>query len=94
MLTAFLVNSLDDTILDDGLTTLREALMAADTNTELWEGAVPAGSATEIDAIEFDPALFTDGTSPVPGFQRYQEDFVHRMAARGMRTTTCKDYLA
>lgn len=38
--------------------------------------------------------LLGDGTSPVPGFEQYQEDFINRMTARGMRTTTCADYLA
>ena len=38
--------------------------------------------------------LLVDGTSPVPGFEEYQRDFISRMTARGMRTTTCADYLA
>ncbi len=38
--------------------------------------------------------LLLDGTSPVPGFEEYQQDFIDQMTARGMRTTTCADYLA
>lgn len=38
--------------------------------------------------------LLIDATSPVPGFQKYQDDFVKNMVARGMKTTTTKDYLA
>ncbi|HBO44349.1 MAG TPA: hypothetical protein DD670_10540 [Planctomycetaceae bacterium] len=67
MLTVFLVDSLADTLADDGVTTLREAIQAANTNTELWGGAVPAGSATETDVIRFAESLFTDGENPVPG---------------------------
>ncbi len=32
--------------------------------------------------------LLTDATSPVPGFERYQEDFVRDMTARGMKLST------
>lgn len=38
--------------------------------------------------------LLTDGTSPVPGFESYQQQFVSDMIARGMKTSTCADYLA
>ena len=38
--------------------------------------------------------LLVDGTSPVPGFESYQKDFIGQMTARGMRTTTCTDYVA
>jgi nicotinamidase/pyrazinamidase len=38
--------------------------------------------------------LLSDGTSPVPGFEQYQQDFIARMTARGMRTVTCAEYLA
>lgn len=38
--------------------------------------------------------LLTDGTSPVPGFESYQQKFVSDMIARGMKTSTCADYLA
>jgi len=38
--------------------------------------------------------LLTDGTSPVPGFEQYQIDFVNEMTARGMKSVTCADYLA
>ncbi len=38
--------------------------------------------------------LLLDGTSPVPGFEDYQQQFIGRMTARGMRTSTCADYLA
>ncbi len=37
--------------------------------------------------------LLTDGTSDVPGFD-YGDVFMKEMLARGMRTTTTKDYLA
>ncbi|HBO43663.1 MAG TPA: hypothetical protein DD670_06980, partial [Planctomycetaceae bacterium] len=59
MLTVFLVDSLADTVADDGATTLREALQAANTNTALWGGAVPAGSSTVADEIAFEASLFT-----------------------------------
>ncbi|MBN2023417.1 MAG: tandem-95 repeat protein [Pirellulales bacterium] len=67
MLTIYLVDSLDDTVLDDGLTTLREAMTAADGNAALWDGAIPAGSDVDVDTIQFDPTLFTDGANPAPG---------------------------
>lgn len=38
--------------------------------------------------------LLTDGTSPVSGFEAYQTQFVSDMVARGMKTSTCADYLA
>jgi nicotinamidase/pyrazinamidase len=38
--------------------------------------------------------LLTDGTSPVPGFEKYQSDFIAKMTARGMKVSTCADYLA
>lgn len=38
--------------------------------------------------------LLADATSPVPGFENYQQDFIGRMTARGMRAATCTDYLA
>jgi len=38
--------------------------------------------------------LLTDGTSPVPGFESYQQQFLADMIARGMKTSTCADYLA
>lgn len=38
--------------------------------------------------------LLTDGTSPVCGFESYQQKFVSDMIARGMKYSTCADYLA
>jgi nicotinamidase/pyrazinamidase len=38
--------------------------------------------------------LLTDGTSPVGGFESYQQKFVSDMIARGMKYSTCADYLA
>lgn len=38
--------------------------------------------------------LLTDATSPVPGFEKNQDDFIKEMVARGMKTTTTKDFLA
>lgn len=46
------------------------------------------------DALIKKCVLLTDATSDVPGFEKYGEDFVAEMIARGMRTSTCKDYLA
>jgi nicotinamidase-related amidase len=37
--------------------------------------------------------LLTDGTSPVPGFDQLQTDFVAKMTKRGMKTITTVDYL-
>jgi hypothetical protein len=38
--------------------------------------------------------LLLNGTSPVPGFEHYQQQFLDQMTARGMRATTCAEYLA
>jgi nicotinamidase/pyrazinamidase len=38
--------------------------------------------------------LLTDATAPVPGFEKYQEDFLREMTARGMQTATTTDFLA
>lgn len=38
--------------------------------------------------------LLSDGTSPVPGFESYQESFIKDMTARGMKLSTTVDYLA
>jgi nicotinamidase-related amidase len=38
--------------------------------------------------------LLTDATSDVTGFENLGEQFVKDMTARGMQTTTCKDFLA
>ncbi|NOQ37043.1 MAG: hypothetical protein GQ569_14320 [Methylococcaceae bacterium] len=37
--------------------------------------------------------LLTDATSDVPGFTHLGEAFVNEMTARGMKTSTCADYL-
>lgn len=37
--------------------------------------------------------LLTDGTSPVTGFESYGEAFLNKFIPRGLRTTTCADYL-
>jgi nicotinamidase-related amidase len=37
--------------------------------------------------------LLTDATSPVPGFEMYQDDFLREMTARGMQTATTTDFL-
>jgi nicotinamidase/pyrazinamidase len=37
--------------------------------------------------------LLTDGTSPVPGFETFQTQFINDMEARGMRRSTCAEYL-
>lgn len=38
--------------------------------------------------------LLTDATSPVPGYEKLQADFISKMIARGMKLTTTVDYLA
>ncbi len=38
--------------------------------------------------------LLTDATNSVPGFEQNGVDFITRLTARGMRTTTTKEYLA
>lgn len=38
--------------------------------------------------------LLTDATSPVTGFERFQDDFLHEMTARGMKLSTTSDFLA
>jgi nicotinamidase-related amidase len=37
--------------------------------------------------------LITDCMSPVPGFEKLQDDFIKEMVSRGMRTSTSEDYL-
>jgi nicotinamidase-related amidase len=37
--------------------------------------------------------LLTDGTSPVPGFENLQDEFIAEMTARGMQTSTCEEVL-
>lgn len=38
--------------------------------------------------------LLTDATSSVPGFEKYGEDFIREMTAKGMRTATTVDILS
>jgi nicotinamidase/pyrazinamidase len=38
--------------------------------------------------------LLTDATSPVPGFEPFQEDFIREMTARGMQLSTTTDFLS
>jgi nicotinamidase-related amidase len=38
--------------------------------------------------------LLRDATSPVPGFEAYQADFVAEMVARGMQVSTTREFLA
>ena len=38
--------------------------------------------------------LLKDGTSPVTGFEHYQKQFITDMIARGMKQSTCVDYLS
>lgn len=35
----------------------------------------------------------TDATSPVPGFEKYQEDAIQQMTKRGMKTAKCADVI-
>lgn len=58
--TNFLVTSLADNTIEDGQLTLREAIIAANTNTPL-NGDTLAGSASETDQITFDLSLFSGG---------------------------------
>lgn len=37
--------------------------------------------------------LLEDGTSPVPGFEHYQDKFIQEMKARGMRVSKTTDYI-
>jgi nicotinamidase/pyrazinamidase len=37
--------------------------------------------------------LLTDATSPVPGFEKFQDEFVRDMTARGMRLSNTVDFL-
>ena len=61
--TAYVVDSLLDTVAADGALTLREALQAANTDTTVNEA--PAGSNTESDTITFAPALFAAGPATI-----------------------------
>lgn len=38
--------------------------------------------------------LLEDATSPVPGFEHFQRDFLREMSTRGMQVTTTRDFLA
>jgi nicotinamidase-related amidase len=38
--------------------------------------------------------FLTDAVSPVPGFEKQQEDFIAEMTKRGMQLSTTKDFLA
>ena len=38
--------------------------------------------------------LLEDATSPVPGFEAFQTDFIREMRGRGMQITTTNDFLA
>jgi len=38
--------------------------------------------------------LLTDATSPVPGFESFQDDFLREMTGRGMKLSTTTDFLA
>lgn len=38
--------------------------------------------------------LLEDATSPVPGFEQFQSDFIREMSARGMQVTTTREFLA
>ncbi|MCC7146990.1 MAG: right-handed parallel beta-helix repeat-containing protein [Phycisphaeraceae bacterium] len=57
--TAYVIDSLLDTVADDGHLTLREAILAANTNAAVNEAA--AGSSSETDNITFTPSLFASG---------------------------------
>lgn len=37
--------------------------------------------------------VLTDATSPVPGFEKFQDDFIREMTARGMQLSTTTDFL-
>jgi nicotinamidase/pyrazinamidase len=45
-------------------------------------------------AIASKIVLLTDATSPVPGFEKNQNDFINQMTSLGMQTTTTVDFLA
>jgi len=66
LLTTYLIDSLGDTVAEDIVITLREAIEAANTNVPV--GDAPAGSDTETDVIQFDPSL-TGGTITLGGSQ-------------------------
>ncbi len=57
LLTSYLVDSLADTIADDGMLTLREAVLASNTNASVNEAAAGQSGLTAIDAITFASTL-------------------------------------
>lgn len=57
--THYVVDSLEDVVAADGLLTLREAILAANTNLPVFDA--PLGSPFAADQITFSPALFTEG---------------------------------
>jgi parallel beta helix pectate lyase-like protein len=86
--TSYLVDSLLDVVADDGAITLREALEAANTNTAVFDA--PAGSDTETDIIEFDPAL-GGGTIVLDGAELAISDAVEIRAPETGRITIDAD---
>lgn len=71
-----------------------EILLAGEAGSHCLANTV-GDAAAELPHDEFlhKCVLLLDGTSPVPGFEKYQDEFICRMTAGGMRTSTCADYL-
>ena len=63
MIQTYLVNSLEDTVALDGKLTLREVIVAANTNEAC--GDASGGSEFNTDVIRFDPALFDSGPAMI-----------------------------
>jgi len=61
--TAYVVDSLADTVANDGHVTLREAIQAANTNLAVNEA--PAGSISDPDSITFASSLFASGPGKI-----------------------------
>jgi hypothetical protein len=62
---AYVVNTTQDVVAADGHLSLREAVLAANTNAAAPDA--PAGSAVNMDVITFDPSL-TGKTITLSGF--------------------------
>ncbi len=78
--THYVVNSLLDVLGHDSLLTLREAILAANLNIELFDA--PAGSPDLADQITFDPALFheNEATITLSGSHLFFSDSVYLYA--------------
>ncbi len=77
LLATITVTSLEDNTIEDGLVTLREALLAAERNRSI-DGSEAGDPRPQIDTIVFDSALFTSGPQRIQlrEFDRFRADIL------------------